>query len=87
MPILNESIYETPGAQLHMLTNIPVKCPDRRSNTFGATCDTSRKLQIFAMSRAITKPILQESTSETPGVQLHIVMASIKCWMYIFVDL
>ena len=39
-PILNESTSETPGAQLHMLTNIPVKFPASSLNTFGATCDT-----------------------------------------------
>ena len=40
-PILNESTSETLGAQLHMLTNIPVKMRDYRSNTFGATCNTT----------------------------------------------
>ena len=40
--IQNESISETPGAQLHMLTYNPVKIHDCRSNTFGATCDNIR---------------------------------------------
>ena len=40
-PIVNESTSETPGAELHMLTNIPIKILDLRSNTFGATCDTT----------------------------------------------
>ncbi len=29
-----------PGAQLHMMVNMPVKFPDCDSYTFGLTCDT-----------------------------------------------
>jgi hypothetical protein len=32
--ILNKSTWNYPGAQLHMLSNIPVKFHDSRSNTF-----------------------------------------------------
>jgi hypothetical protein len=53
----NKSTSETPGAQLHMLSIIPAKFHDSRSNTFWATCDTSWKLQIFTVSRAITLKI------------------------------
>ena len=45
--LLNESARETPGAQLHMLNNIPLKFGDSRSNTFGATCDTTLKWPFF----------------------------------------
>ena len=41
LSLLNESKHETPGAQLHMLTNIYVKFHDSKSNTFGATLHTS----------------------------------------------
>ena len=34
--LINLSKCETPGAQLHMMTNIPVKFHDTRSNTFGS---------------------------------------------------
>ena len=40
-PIISESTRETPGAQLHMLTNIPVKFHDCRPNTFEGMCDTT----------------------------------------------
>jgi hypothetical protein len=65
-----KSTNETPDAPLHMLSNIPVKFHDSRSNTMWATCDTSWILQIFTNSRAITLQILQllkKSTQQYPG--------------------
>jgi hypothetical protein len=41
LKILNKSRRIYPGAQLHMLINIPVKFHDPRSNPFWVTCDTS----------------------------------------------
>jgi choline kinase len=40
LTILYKSTRKYPGAQLHMLINIPVKFHDPRSNTFWVTCDT-----------------------------------------------
>jgi hypothetical protein len=40
LKILNKSRQKYPGAQLHMLINIPIKLHDSRSNTFWITCDT-----------------------------------------------
>ena len=41
LQVLSESKRKTPGAQLHMLTNIPVKLFDSSSNTFGAMRNTT----------------------------------------------
>jgi hypothetical protein len=43
LKILIKSRQKYPGAQLHMLINIPVKFHDSRSNTSWVTCDTSWK--------------------------------------------
>jgi hypothetical protein len=40
LKILHKSTRKYPGAQLHMLINIPVNFHDSRSNTFWVTCDT-----------------------------------------------
>jgi hypothetical protein len=74
LKILNKYRRKYPSAQLHMLINIPVKFHDSRSNTFLVTCDTSWKLQIFTMSRAITLKILNKSTQKYPGAQLHMLI-------------
>jgi hypothetical protein len=42
-----QSTTETPGAQPHILSNIPVKFHDVKSHTFWAKCETSWKLQIL----------------------------------------
>jgi hypothetical protein len=63
-----------PGAQLHILINIPVKFYDSRSNTFWGTCDTSWKLQNFTKSRAITLKLLKISRRKYPGAQLHMLI-------------
>jgi hypothetical protein len=70
----NKSTSEIPGAQLHMLRNIPVMVHDYRSNTFWAqACNTSWKLQRFTKSRAITLQILHKSTRKYPVAQLHML--------------
>jgi hypothetical protein len=74
LKILNKSRRKYPGAQLHMLINIPVNYHDSRSNTFWVTCDTSWKLQNFTKSRAITQKILKISRQKYPGAQLHILI-------------
>jgi hypothetical protein len=70
----NKSTCETPGAQLHMLINIPTQFHDSWSNTFWVTCDTSWKLQIFTKLREITLTKQNKSTCETPGAQLHMLI-------------
>jgi hypothetical protein len=42
---LDKFLSETPGAQLHILSNIPVRFHDSMSNPFWVTWDTSWKLQ------------------------------------------
>jgi hypothetical protein len=73
LKILNISTQKYPGAQLHMLINIPVRFNDSRSNIFWVTCHTSWKLQIFTQSRAITLKILNISTWKYP---VH----NFTCW-------
>jgi hypothetical protein len=74
LTILNKSRRKYPGAQLHMLINIPVKFYDSRSNTFWITCDTSWKLQNFIKSRAITLKILEISRRKYRGAKLHMLI-------------
>jgi choline kinase len=74
LKLLNKSRQKYPGAQLHMLINIPVKFHDSRSNTFWVTCDTIWKLQNFTKSRTITLKILNESRRKYPGAQLHMLI-------------
>jgi hypothetical protein len=57
-----------------MLSNIPVRFYDSRSNTFLFTCDTSWKLKILTNSRAITLKILNISTQKYPSAQLHMLI-------------
>jgi hypothetical protein len=71
--ILNISKWKYPGAQLHMLINIPVRFHDSRSNIFWVTCYTSWKLQKFTKSRAITLKMLKIFTWKYPGAQLHML--------------
>jgi RNase H-fold protein (predicted Holliday junction resolvase) len=70
----SKSTSETPGAQLHMLSNIPVKFHDARWNTFWAMCNTNWKLQIFTKLRTISLQILNKSTQKYPGAQLHMLI-------------
>jgi hypothetical protein len=72
--ILNKNRRKYPGAQLHMLINIPVKFHDSMSSSFWVTCDTSWKLHIFTKSRAITLTILNKSTRKFPGAQLYMLI-------------
>jgi hypothetical protein len=74
LKILNESRRKYPGAQLHMLINIPVKFHDSMSNPFWVTCDTSWKLQNFTKSKTITLKILNKSTRKYPGAHLHVLI-------------
>jgi hypothetical protein len=69
-----------------MLTHIPVKFHDYRSNTYLATHDTSWKLQLFTKSRAITLRIVNKYTSKPTSAQLHHVhmLANISVKFYDF---
>jgi hypothetical protein len=71
LKILNIFTWKYPGAQLHMLSNIPVRFHDSMSNTLLVTWFTSWKLEIFTNLRVITLKILNISTQKYPGVQLH----------------
>ena len=73
LSLLNGSECDTPGAQLHMLTNISVKFQGSRSNTFGAMLNTSWKVPIFTNSRTITLSLLNWSECDTPGAQLDML--------------
>jgi hypothetical protein len=64
-----------------MLSNIPVRFHDYRSNTFLVTCYTSWKLEIFTNSRAITLKIKNISTWKYPDAQLH-VLINTPVWFY-----
>jgi hypothetical protein len=61
----NRSTKKYPGAQLHMLNNIPDRFHDSRSNSFLSY--VRRKLKIFFTSRAITLKILNISAWKYPG--------------------
>jgi hypothetical protein len=62
-------ILKYPNAQLHILSNIPVRFHYYRSNT-----------QIFTKSRAITLKILNKSTPKYLGAQLHMLInIPVKC--------
>jgi hypothetical protein len=74
LKILKKSRRKYPGAQLHMLINIPVKFHDSRSNIFWVTCDTSWKLQNFTKSRAITLKIQLISRRKYPCAHLHMLI-------------
>ena len=64
LPLLNKSTSQTLGAQVYMLSNIPVNFHNSNSNTFGAIHDTSWKWQFFIMSRAVTLSLPNESASK-----------------------
>ena len=53
LPLPNKPTSETQGAQLHIMTNNPVKFHDSAPNTFGATCDT-RFLSLYEACREKT---------------------------------
>jgi hypothetical protein len=57
-----------------MLSNLPVRFNDSRSNPFWDTCDTSWKLQKNSKSRAITLKVLNKSRRKQPCAQLHMVI-------------
>jgi hypothetical protein len=81
LEIQNISTWKYPGAQLHMLINIPVRFHDSRSNIFWVTCDSSWKLEIFTNSKAITLKILNISTWKYPGAQLHMLINIQVSWL------
>jgi choline kinase len=74
LKILNKSSQKYPGAQRHMLINIPVKFHDFMSNPFWVTCDTSWKMQNFTKSWAITIKIQKICRRKYAGAQQHMLI-------------
>jgi hypothetical protein len=70
----NKSRSETSSTELYILSNIPERFHCFRYLLFLITCNTSWKLQNFTKSRAITLLKQYESTSETSGGQLQMLI-------------
>ena len=67
---------QTPGAQLHIPINIPIKFKDCACIAFGDMHDTNSERPFFAIQGDITPPTKGDDTNQTPGAQLHIPIST-----------
>jgi hypothetical protein len=73
LQILDKSTSEIQDAQLHMLTNIPVKFHDFRLNTFWGYTQHKLKIANFHLVKGNYSDKTYLFTSETPDAKLHML--------------